>query len=141
MAVIGVASRSPKGASDPIRCSDRTTSEEAEEEKAQDERVRERLELVTALCDAIPDDPAERAKNADRWQIQELLAQFVEFHRREAKPVWWRMFDRAAMTPMELIEDPNCLGGLTIVSNAPEPENRSLIFRYRFDPDQDTKIF
>src|SRR5439155_3155326 len=29
----------------------------------------------------------------------------------------------------------------TIVSNAPERENRSLIFRYRFDPDQDTKIF
>src|SRR5206468_2732118 len=118
-----------------------TEPDTEEVEKVQDERVRERLELVTVLRDAIPENPEERAKNADRWQVQELLAQFVEFHRREAEPVWWRMFDRAALTPVELIEDPNCLGGLTIVSNAPEPENRSLIFRYRFDPDQDTKIF
>ncbi len=115
--------------------------EETEADEGQDEKVRERLRLVAALCQAIPQDPAIRARNADRWQIQELLAQFVEFHRREAKPVWWRMFDRSAMSPDELVEDPNCLGGLSLVSDRPEAENKSLIFRYRFDPDQDTKIF
>jgi uncharacterized protein len=114
---------------------------EADEDETRDESVRERLELVAALIDAIPEYPEERAKDADRWQIQELLAQFVEFHRREAKPVWWRMFDRAAMSPTELLEDPNCLGGLSLMPNRPEVEDRSLIFRYRFDPDQDTKIF
>ena len=36
----------------------------------------------------------------------------LEFHRREAKPIWWRMFDRHEMTEEELIDDPDCLGGL-----------------------------
>jgi len=117
------------------------TVSETETDEGQDETVRERLALVAALCNPIPQDPAIRAKNADRWQIQELLAQFVEFHRREAKPVWWRMFDRSAMSPAELVEDPNCLGGLSLISDEPGPENQSLVFRYRFDPDQDTKIF
>src|SRR5206468_2410865 len=101
---------------------------------------RERLALVAALSDAVPQDPAIRAKNADRWQIQELLAQFIDFHRREAKPVWWRMFDRSKMSPSELVEDPNCLGGLSLMSDPPEAENRTLTFPCRFDPDQDTKI-
>ena len=115
--------------------------EETEADDGQDEKVREPLALVGALCKAIPQDPAIRAENADRWQIQELLAQFVEFHRREAKPVWWRMFDRSAMSPAELVEDPNCLGGLSLTSDPPEAENKSSIVRYRFDPDQDAKIF
>jgi hypothetical protein len=52
--------------------------------------MRERQALVAALYDAIPQDQEIRAKNADRWQIQELLAQFVEFHRRESPCIWSR---------------------------------------------------
>ena len=35
-----------------------------------------------------------------------ILADLMEFHRRESKPVWWRMFDRAEATAEELRDDP-----------------------------------
>ena len=54
--------------------------------------------------------------------------------------MWWAMFDRAAMTEAELIEDLNCLGGLQRTSDEPEVIKRSLGFWYSFDPGQDTKL-
>ena len=91
------------------------------------------------LLAAIPPAP-ERHTQTGRWQTQELLGHMVEFHRREAKPGWWAMFDRHAMTEEELVEDMNCLGGLTRLSQPPEPIKRSQGFWYRFDPHQDTKL-
>ena len=104
------------------------------------EAAQRRRQLAEKLAQQIPDKPAARAKQAERWQIQELLSQLLEFHRREDKPVWWAMFDRAAMTEAELIEDLNCLGGLQRTADKPEGIKRSLGFWYSFDPGQDTKL-
>ena len=104
------------------------------------EAAQRRRQLATQLLQQIPDKPAVRAIHAERWQIQELLAQLLEFHRREDKPVWRAMFDRAAMTEAELIEDLNCLGGLQRTEDEPEVIKRSLGFWYSFDPGQDTKL-
>ncbi len=97
--------------------------------------VGERQRLVEALLaglqDLDPDDPA--------YRIQELLAYLLEFHRREEKPLWWSFFERHAMTPDQLVDDPTCIGKATRVGE-PEPVRRSMGFRYRFDADQDTKI-
>ncbi len=76
----------------------------------------------------------------DSTGLSRLLGQMVEFHRREAKPVWWAMFDRHAMTEEELVQDMNCLGGLRRLSQPPEPIKRSHGFWYGYDPDQDTKL-
>ncbi len=95
--------------------------------------------LAQTLLAEIPPTPQRHAQ-ATRWQTQELLGQMVEFHRREAKPVWWAMFDRHAMTEEELVQDMNCLGGLRRLSQPPEPIKRSHGFWYSFDPDQDTKL-
>ena len=104
------------------------------------EAAQRRRQLATQLLQPIPDKPATRAEHCERWQIQELLAHLLEFHRREDKPVWWAMFDRAAMTEAELIEDLNCLGGLQRTDDEPEIIKRSLGFWYSFDPGQDTKL-
>ena len=48
----------------------------------------------------------------ERLRVTELLAHLLEFHRREEKPIWWRRFDRMEMEEQELIDDPECLGGL-----------------------------
>src|SRR5437867_3366735 len=69
-----------------------------------------------------------------------MIGHLIHFHRRENKPIWWRMFDRCAMTPEELMEDLNCLGGLQLSSENPIAIKQSLVFTYRFDPNQDSKI-
>src|SRR5678810_197487 len=72
-------------------------------------------------------------------RVQELLAWLLEFHRREAKPVWWRMFDRHGMTDQELVDDADCIGGLRRTDRSRGQVKKSWEYEYRFDPDQDTK--
>jgi predicted RecB family nuclease len=71
--------------------------------------------------------------------IAHILGDLVEYHRREDKPMWWRMFDRAEATPEALRDDTGCIEGLEAVG-VPTPENRSLLQDYRFDPSQDCKL-
>ncbi len=55
------------------------------------------------LTRGVPDDSAERAAapvDAARW----LMAQMLEWHRREDKASWWRYFDLLDMTDQELLE-------------------------------------
>jgi uncharacterized protein len=68
-----------------------------------------------------------------------VLADIIDFHRREQKPVWWRMFDRADASPEERRDDPGCIEGL----QAEGPcltEKKSLVQAYRFDPFQECKL-
>jgi uncharacterized protein len=76
----------------------------------------------------------------ERRRVQELLAWLLEFHWREAKPVFWRMFDRHEMTEDQLVDDFDCLGGLQRTARPRQPIRRSFLYQYRFDPDQDTKM-
>jgi uncharacterized protein len=84
--------------------------------------------------------PADRTANPERWRVHELLSWFLEFHRREDKPIWWAMYERHAMTEQQLIDDPDCLGGLVMTKRPPEKVKRSFAYEYRFDPDQETKL-
>jgi predicted RecB family nuclease len=67
------------------------------------------------------------------------LADLIDFHRREEKPMWWRMFDRAEATAEELRDDPGCIEGIQAVG-APVPEKQSFIQNYSFDPAQECKL-
>jgi predicted RecB family nuclease len=72
--------------------------------------------------------------------VEELVFQLLDFHRRCAKPAWWAVFARQDMTEDELIEDLECLGGLTRDrQHPPVAEGRSLIHTFRF-PEQETKL-
>ena len=110
----------------------------AEQERPLGEATIRRRDLSQAMLLKLPEDPEERA--VDGWRLHELLAQLVEFHRREDKPMWWALFDRHAMTHEELAEDLDCLGALTHDGKPGVPEKKSLLFRYSFDPQQDTKM-
>ena len=84
--------------------------------------------------------PADRSQDLERWRVHELLSWLLEFHRRENKPVWWFMYERNAMTDQELIDDPDCLGGLLRTDRPPQKVKRSYAYDYRFDPEQETKL-
>ncbi|HVE44043.1 MAG TPA: TM0106 family RecB-like putative nuclease [Gammaproteobacteria bacterium] len=71
----------------------------------------------------------------DEKPLRELLFSLLEFHRRENKPQWWASFERRDKFEYELIDDPECLGGLTLMGK-PMPEKRSLIYTYHFLPQE-----
>ena len=71
--------------------------------------------------------------------ISVVLADLIDFHRRESKPVWWRMFERAEATSEELRDDPSCIDSVRAVG-APVKEKQSLVQSYSFDPLQECKL-
>jgi hypothetical protein len=96
------------------------------------------------------EDAEERLSKHERDLLQDaseeerpvrlLTAQLLEFHRREEKPQWWAMFDRQGRPNDELIDDAECIGGMRMdPANKPFPEKRSVVFTYRFPP-QDYKF-
>ena len=69
---------------------------------------------------------------------QELLFNLGFFHKREAKPSWWAIFDSLGKDDDDLIDDFNALAGLEAIGSA-FPIKRSMCRSYRF-PDQETKL-
>ena len=68
-----------------------------------------------------------------------MLGDLVDFHRREQKPMWWKMFDRADASDDELRDDSACIQGIQAFGNC-VTEKRSLLQTYRFDPSQECKL-
>lgn len=67
-----------------------------------------------------------------------LLFDLAQFHRREAKPAAWAVFDAAAKTSEDLCDDMDCLGGLSATGPA-EPDKSAQLRTYRY-PAQETKL-
>jgi uncharacterized protein len=67
-----------------------------------------------------------------------LLAQLLDYHRREAKPQWWEWFLHLSLDDEELLADTDTIGGLELVGE-PEPEKGSLVYTFSF-PEQEHKI-
>jgi uncharacterized protein len=63
-----------------------------------------------ALLADVPDDPLARSAEQN---AKALLADLLDWHRREDKPGWWRYFYLRTLGPAELIDEPDALGGLT----------------------------
>ncbi len=84
--------------------------------------------------------PQDQTIWSPKDQLCELVFQLLDFHRREAKPEWWSVFDRMDKTDDELIEDIECIGGMTRSTvTPPRPDKRSVEYDYGF-PEQDFKL-
>ena len=80
----------------------------------------------TALLAGVPDDLAGAT---DEQRALWLMAQLVDYHRREDKPVWWAFFERRGMSAEELVEDAESIGDLRPVAGVePEAEKKSLVY-------------
>lgn len=93
--------------------------------------------LIESLLTGLPDDP-------DDWDIDQQarfrMAQLLEYHHREARPVYWALFDRMEATPDGLREDADCIAMLFHDSSTPpRQEKKSLVERLAFPP-QETKM-
>lgn len=107
---------------------------EREEEKPVTAKAEERARFEQ---DRLNTAKALLAQEALEPKLRELVAELLWFHQRSQKPQWWALFDRQTWTDDELIEDPESLGGLALVSVG--GEKRSLLTTYAFPP-QDTKL-
>ncbi|ALA26699.1 TM0106 family RecB-like putative nuclease [Piscirickettsia salmonis] len=70
------------------------------------------------------------------------LAWLIEFHRRESKPVFWRLFERLGLSHVELIDDLDCLACCERTQAEPyklSPRKRKKVYEYNFDQQQEFK--
>jgi predicted RecB family nuclease len=95
------------------------------------------LEALSArLTHDVPDDPERRTTEQ---QAGWLLAQLLQWHRREEKPEWWTYFHRIGfLNDEDFANDRECIGGLEFVGEV-GTEQLSTIYRYEFEP-QDHKF-
>ena len=64
-----------------------------------------------------------------------LLADLLDWHRREDKPAWWRYFYLRTLTPAELTGEPDALGGL-VGGDMVGQVKKSVVRRFRFPPQE-----
>lgn len=60
-----------------------------------------------------------------------LLADLLEFFRRDVKPQWWRYFHLRDLSDPELFREPDALSGLTFQGTGSQVK-KSTLFQYRF---------
>ncbi|HZD66055.1 MAG TPA: AAA domain-containing protein, partial [Acidimicrobiales bacterium] len=97
--------------------------------------ARERPEVVAvkeALCAGVPEDPSARTSEE---AARALLADLLEWHRREAKPAWWRYFHVRTLSDAELVGEPDALGGL-VGGEVVDEVMRSVVRRFSFPPQE-----
>lgn len=71
---------------------------------------------------------------------RQLVVDLLEFHRREAKPTWWAMFERRDMAMDDLVDDAECLANLrSVPGKPPRADKRSFVHTFSFPP-QDFKL-
>jgi predicted RecB family nuclease len=93
-------------------------------------RLQEIRALAARLLAALPEDEAQWT---DEHRAYWLLAQMLEWHRREEKSSWWEYFRLCELSDEELQEDRSALGGLAYVAEV-DHIKRSTVHRYRFPP-------
>lgn len=90
--------------------------------------------LADELVEGLPEDEGEWD---DAGRARRLLADLLEWHRREDKAFWWRYFELKGLTDEERIGERDALGGLTLAGSWPDPvKPRSTVHRFRFPPQE-----
>jgi len=113
----------------------RTSLEDAKIDDGKEET--DTTQLRDKLLEIAMSEPDERKK-----AVTQNLAWLLEFHNRENKPTWWRLFDRLGLTEIDLYDDMECLVGLQRTSREPfldGPRVRHKTFEYSFDKNQPIK--
>lgn len=103
--------------------------------EALSERQKRVDELTQRLLVEIPVDPEARSNGQ---QSQWILANILDWHRRESKAVWWEYFRLRDLSADELMDERAGLSGLAFVGVVPGT-GKTPVHRYSF-AQQDTDI-
>jgi uncharacterized protein len=95
--------------------------------------------LIEQLTADVPADSAERTpEQHGKW----ILANILDFHRREEKALWWEYFRLSSLAPDDLMDERAALSGLQFLETVLPPSGskaKTPVHRYSFPP-QDTDI-
>jgi uncharacterized protein len=100
------------------------------------ERLTERQQridvLAVRLMEDVPADPVERTPEQHaRW----LLANSLDWHRREQKAVWWEYYRLCDLAADELFDERSGLSGLSFIERA-GGTTKNPVDRYGFPPQE-----
>ena len=96
------------------------------------ERQQRVAELAARLTAEVPADLADRnPEQQARW----ILANTLDWHRRELKSAWWEYFRLAALPAEDLLDERCALSGLTFAGVAGGTA-KAPVHRYRFPPQE-----
>jgi uncharacterized protein len=104
-------------------------------EAAAEPRAAEDPEVARIRAALLAGVSAETSSRSDQEQARALLADLLEWHRREAKPGWWRYFYLRNLSSVELIGEPDALGGLT-GGDEVGTVKKSVLRRFAFPPQE-----
>ncbi|HTU70752.1 MAG TPA: TM0106 family RecB-like putative nuclease [Candidatus Baltobacteraceae bacterium] len=97
-----------------------------------------RSELAAQLLDGLeaPSSLTDLRARDERTRARWLLGHLLEYHAREAKPAYWKYYDRIENADRLVEFDHEALGGLKLRADVPPyKEKRSYVYTYTF-PDQ-----
>ena len=93
-------------------------------------------ELAGRLTAGVPADPEERNEEQQaRW----ILANILDWHRRELKAVWWEYFRLSDLSADDLLDERAGLSGLDLRRGRLAGRPQTPIHRYSFPP-QETEL-
>ena len=114
---------------------DRPSPKVGEAAEELSERQQKIARLIERLTNDVPADAAERnSEQHARW----LLANVLDFHRREEKALWWEYFRLSDLSAEDLLEERAGLSGLKLVEIVGGTA-KAPIHRYNFPP-QETEL-
>jgi predicted RecB family nuclease len=90
------------------------------------------LAAVAARESALRDRAVSTA-DQEEADATALLADMLDWHRREEKSQWWRWFDLQDKTVEELVGERDAIGGLVFIDEELQPRGMALR-HYRFEP-------
>jgi len=100
-------------------------------------KLEDRLAHIRAVSEAlIAHLPVERSRDQE---AQWVLAQILEWHRREDKVDWWEYFRLNEMAEDELLDEPAGIAGLVFERRLGTTKRGVVVDRYWFPP-QDTEF-
>jgi len=101
-----------------------------------DERQKRVAELAGKLMADVPADEKKRTREqAARW----MMAQLLDWHRRENKAAWWEGFRLADLDDDDLMEERAGIGGLRHLTRVSFDKKRKIaVDRYEFEKQETT---
>ena len=103
------------------------------------ERITDWLIKINALIERLTKDvPADPDERDEEQQARWILANIIDWHRREDKAVWWEYFRLADLSVEDLLDERAGLSGLKFIGEA-GGTSRAPIHRYSFPP-QETEL-
>jgi predicted RecB family nuclease len=108
------------------------------------ETLNEREQRVAALRERLlADVPAEASERTPEQWARWRLAYLLDWHRREAKAVWWEYYRLIEMPEEDLFDEPSAVAGLEFVEPVESVLNKktgkptgTVVDRYRYPPQE-----